>query len=1085
MNLTYNKKTMRNYILALWGLLFSIQIMNAQTSGNESYKNSIPQILPMSPTAASFAIFTDYPVSHYTGVPNINVPLYEVVIDNFKLPITLNYHSSGIKTDQEASWVGLGWNLNIGGQISRSVKCYDDFLEYPSEYQNAGYYDGPEANDPTMSSYYLQTVTQPILIKDSEPDIFYYSFPGGSGKFLLDKTRGVVLFDKTPNIKIEVLQNNLQNKYFVITTPEGIKYEYSNRELTKLYSSAGSLNMNGTSGSKYDENESNFSSSPVQYVSTWYLSKIVTSANREIVFSYEAKTYKAPVQESCLKYNMITFTGDNIPGGPIVNAPTYSKSKIVSENLFLKRITWDNGSIDFVTSSRQDMIDANSPSKIDVVKILDKNNDIVKGIKFDYDYFNNGYSGSYSWVFKRLKLISVSDLNETGIKHSFTYNEGELPAKNSLNKDWWGYYNGKSYGKDAYSECNPGNLGGGHNYYPGASKTSNINYLKIGNLKSIIYPTGESTEFTYELNNFDKAELGGSEIKNIVENVEAYRTAEQNEDNSLYPDSDTGIYTFTLETNSTLTISGNLTNYKRTDPYYSDPSNWNYDDRDYPMATLKRTSPKVETITVYATPYLRDTDILYPYLDRTFDLSPGTYVFEATSPVMDVLAEWQLKYAMTQEIAPGTQTINGGGMRISRIKTDDIVKDFTYSTGKIAVKPIDGYKEELSVYHNNLHNYSTYLIQLSSSTIPLSSFRNGNYVGYDWVKESVTDDSGTSTTKYTFYNDKEENGDLLDPFLPVDPNYSNGLIKEIAFYKGNTLVKDETYQYQVEKRSAPVYAFMYHQGNAEAESYQYDVEWWKKSQSITEVYSDTNNSQRVTENSNFTYNVYNQLSKMQTDVNGDIYEKRIFYATDFSDEVSSGMKNKYQIGIPVETITLKSGKVISGEKTLYKDTLNLYLPKTQYRLNAVTPLSASSYSSNYMANIHYDYHNDNGKVVQIRQDKMNIVYLWSYKGEYLIAEIKNATYKQVKDILTESFITNLNAKIVPTDSDMNSINNLRTRLPDAHITTYTYKPLIGVTSIMAPNNMKTTYEYDGLGRLSKVKEHNGKIVEQHDYNYKH
>lgn len=33
--------------------------------------------------------------------------------------------------------------------------------------------------------------------------------------------------------------------------------------------------------------------------------------------------------------------------------------------------------------------------------------------------------------------------------------------------------------------------------------------------------------------------------------------------------------------------------------------------------------------------------------------------------------------------------------------------------------------------------------------------------------------------------------------------------------------------------------------------------------------------------------------------------------------------------------------------------------------------------------------------------------------------------------------------------------------------------------------MKTTYGYDSLGRLTVVKDHTGKVIEQYDYNYKH
>ena len=126
------------------------------------YRSTMPNYIPVSPTAGSLITFADYPVSYYSGVPNVSIPLYEIEIDNYKLPISLSYHASGIKLSQEASWVGLGWALNTGGIISRTIKCYDDFLEYPQPAGSVkyGYYNGPEADNPHASEYY----TLPVMV---------------------------------------------------------------------------------------------------------------------------------------------------------------------------------------------------------------------------------------------------------------------------------------------------------------------------------------------------------------------------------------------------------------------------------------------------------------------------------------------------------------------------------------------------------------------------------------------------------------------------------------------------------------------------------------------------------------------------------------------------------------------------------------------------------------------------------------------------------------------------------------------------------------------------------------------------------
>jgi hypothetical protein len=67
------------------------------------------------------------PVSYFTGIPSINIPLYVIRTKDFTLPITLNYVGGCIKVEEEATWVGLGWKLNYGGTISRKQRgLYDE-----------------------------------------------------------------------------------------------------------------------------------------------------------------------------------------------------------------------------------------------------------------------------------------------------------------------------------------------------------------------------------------------------------------------------------------------------------------------------------------------------------------------------------------------------------------------------------------------------------------------------------------------------------------------------------------------------------------------------------------------------------------------------------------------------------------------------------------------------------------------------------------------------------------------------------------------------------------------------------------------
>lgn len=82
---------------------------------------------PSQPEVQSFEpVNTDKMVDLFSGDFVYNIPLMDVE----GYPINMSYHS-GITMDQEASWTGLGWNINPG-VINRSMRGLpDDFLGDP------------------------------------------------------------------------------------------------------------------------------------------------------------------------------------------------------------------------------------------------------------------------------------------------------------------------------------------------------------------------------------------------------------------------------------------------------------------------------------------------------------------------------------------------------------------------------------------------------------------------------------------------------------------------------------------------------------------------------------------------------------------------------------------------------------------------------------------------------------------------------------------------------------------------------------------------------------------------------------------
>ncbi|GHV56937.1 hypothetical protein FACS1894182_04580 [Bacteroidia bacterium] len=139
---------------------------------------------------------------------------------------------------------------------------------------------------------------------------------------------------------------------------------------------------------------------------------------------------------------------------------------------------------------------------------------------------------------------------------------------------------------------------------------------------------------------------------------------------------------------------------------------------------------------------------------------------------------------------------------------------------------------------------------------------------------------------------------------------------------------------------------------------------------------------------------------------------------------------------------------------------------------------------------YYNY-NSYGKPLYISKDNADkVVYLWSYNHQYPIAEIINATYEQVKAALGYTSDSQVEALAAQTAPNVNTISALlRTYFKDASVlvTTYTYKPLVGMTSDTDSRGVITYYEYDSFGRLKRtylIENGIEKTLQWNDYHYR-
>jgi YD repeat-containing protein len=82
-----------------------------------------------------------------------------------------------------------------------------------------------------------------------------------------------------------------------------------------------------------------------------------------------------------------------------------------------------------------------------------------------------------------------------------------------------------------------------------------------------------------------------------------------------------------------------------------------------------------------------------------------------------------------------------------------------------------------------------------------------------------------------------------------------------------------------------------------------------------------------------------------------------------------------------------------------------------------------------------------------------------------------------------SFILNNVTSVVINNSAQMMIDDLRLHPLDAEMTTYTYKPGAGISSVTDAKHQVTHYYYDTFQRLSTIQDEDGNIINQYCYNY--
>ena len=409
----------------------------------------MPKVIPPAPNAAAMAKYGDIPVNTYTGIPSISIPLFELQAKGTTVPISLSYQAGGIRVEENASWVGLGWSLNAGGVVTRSIRGLADEETQGGYLYNSINLDSIERmqNSGFASNFagVLADVREGRL--DLEPDAYFFNFNGRAGKFIIDRNTKKAF--AIPYQKIDIRFDRSSSGPFerwTIRTEDGTTYVF------------GKTTDNLREAVETTNNLTRPSRSVMTAVSSWYLVEIITTVGEKVSFKYKSSIQSYLGKGSETLSRCAAFNGCSDDAGNTVSREIgYNETQINCQVLSSVESN-SGGRIEFETKTENRRDLGRNSRALEFVKIYNSVNTLVKQYRLHTDYFesvgtlNVSYPGGEESRKLRLMLKSVTEMAPDGSAknpHVFDYHYDlgsglALPEKMSDSQDHWGYYNGAS-----------------------------------------------------------------------------------------------------------------------------------------------------------------------------------------------------------------------------------------------------------------------------------------------------------------------------------------------------------------------------------------------------------------------------------------------------------------------------------------------------------------------------------------------------------------------------------------------------------------------------------------------------------------
>lgn len=1014
-----------------------------------------------SPNVASLGLFGEVPVSHFTGVASIDIPLYTVVDKKLSVPISLSYHASGFRPDVHPGWVGMGWNLSAGGTISRTIRDIPDEWSpaKPNQTEYPGFYYNYAVLNPSnwdQESYMRSIAETNASLYDTEPDEFSFNFPGFNGKFYLDHNRKwkvkcnrpvkVTFNDQflpvpftIPSNSPASVQGNIKSfAGFTITDDKGNQYIFG-----------GTTNAIEYSIGFFIQDEDWW------FADAWHLVKIISAEGYEINLSYERDNFF--INEMYISLNgdiktKVDATGIIQPGCSSSTLPIFLRSftgKLISP-VYLKSITAANCKVDFKSSKSTELkydpvtyayqlsqygkrspflpyissprfpypesLDKLQWRKLDEVIITENHN--TRTLAFTYNNIAT----------QRLKLLSLQEKSSTSNSkppYQFFYDESKpLPMYLAHESDHWGFYNGTfpDFSSTTYYLT----------YF--AAREPNPEFLYAGTLNKIIYPTGGITDFVYEPHKYSKR-------------LQVSRSA------GIDPTFNTNTIAGGLRIKKVITYDPATPGVKNTKEYFYV--------RNY---TNQANVANLESSGVLG----GQTQYYYEnYRSKAFNdnvvYSKSLFSSQSVLPASSNSQGSHIGYSEVVE-----KNSDGGYTRFFYTNFEDGHLDEAATSIQLtrtAYEPYTSLEEERGLLKDELqfNNVDKLLRKRTITYTALNKsnqFVRGMSAEYSNVcsNTAVAWAEGFAYKNYTYSNlpDSEtetvySTDGIISPFtntstLTYDPNYR--LVKESTTLKSNGDILKTVMPYPSDYPSNTVYQAMVAKNI------------------VAPVIEETKYVVKGTTSE--------KISLLRTNYYSPVAGK-YFPQTIEAQTLSNPIETRFRFHGYDDFGNLLTSSPEGGTKTGYQWSYNGQFPEAKV-------INASN--TNTLREFFFEgFENMNHSNAVIGKARTGTKY-WqsSYTTAFTIPNARS--YKISWWTLSNNTWTYSEQAFTGNISLTGPVDDIRIFPADAQMTTYTYSSMVGMTSQTDARNTTMYFEYDIFGRLDLVRDLNGNVIKKYCYNYK-